>query len=56
MSTIIDWLGSHLLQVAEYEFVKAEPAMKEELITQMKVIIGKIESWIMAEIEAKKSE
>ncbi len=46
LTYIIEWLGWHLLKVAEEEFIKAEPAIQAKIVEEMQGIFSKIDSWL----------
>lgn len=52
MHTIIELLGSHLLKVAEEEFLKSEPALQDALMAEVQLLLVKLESWLQAKLPA----
>ena len=52
MNTIVEILGSHLLDVAEKELVKSEPVIQDAIMSEMQSLLVKVDAWIQDKITA----
>lgn len=56
LPTIIESLGSHFLRVIEEEFIKAEPGLKDAIITEVQYVFVDLDNWIHEKLQSTKAK
>jgi hypothetical protein len=56
LPTIIESLGSHFLRVIEEEFIKAEPSLKDAIITEVQYVFVDLDNWIHEKLQSTKAK